>query len=65
MVGELAKQGFGDFETFEMLERKFERRKLKETSLGQSSRGEEQFVFAQAHQEGRWHTGYLTFCLKY
>lgn len=84
MITTLSKEGFGDFESFEVLERTFERRKLKEIPLkemkehkddGQarqpeglgvrSAREPERFVYAQANEDGRWHTGYLTFCTKF
>lgn len=73
MVTNLSKSKFGDFETFEILERPFERRKLKEASLSSINGKEEEnernndgkFVFGQANSDGRWHTGYLTFCTKF
>lgn len=87
MISCLAKEKFGDFESYEVLERTFERRKLKEFSLAQTredgpedkdnkeagdqpqaiprGRGEEKFVFSQPNEDGRWHTGYLTFCTKF
>lgn len=67
----LAKAQFGDFETFEILERTFERRKLIEAPLmrqenpDQAKHDPSKFVFSQPNEEGRWHTGYLTFCTKY
>lgn len=84
MITTLSKEGFGDFESYEVLERTFERRKLKEISLkdmkeqkdehnqhqadglgARAAREPERFVYAQANEEGRWHTGYLTFCTKF
>lgn len=73
MLNTLGKAKFGDFETFEVLERTFERRKLKENSIHPTQpeeerggdRGSEKFVFAHSEGDGRWHTGYLTFCTKY
>lgn len=68
MVNTLGKQKFGDFETFEVLERMYERRKLKEMSIRnreEEDRSNDKFVFAQAEGDGRWHTGYLTFCTRF
>ena len=64
----LAKEQFGCFETFEVLERTYERRKFKEFNVNgkeEEDRGNNKFVFAQSNEDGRWHTGYLTFCTKF
>lgn len=74
MINSLAKVKFGDFESYEVLVRTFERRVLKEASIYPQKEEEgvkrdwqrdNKFVFAQPNEDDRWHTGYLTFCTKY
>ena len=73
MISSLAKLKFGDFESYEVLVRTFERRVLKETSIFPAKDEEpkrdwhrdNKFVFAQPNEDERWHTGYLTFCTKF
>lgn len=71
MLTALSRQQFGDFESYEVLVRTFERRKLKEQTIYKREEGKERddsegkFVFAQPNEDDRWHTGYLTFCTKY
>lgn len=68
----LSKQGFGGFESFECTERVYERRRVKEHSIypeKEKEVGEKadygQFYFCQSNDDGKWHTGYLTFCTKF
>lgn len=73
MLTTLSKEKFGDFETYEVLVRNYEKRKFKEQSIFKpdenATRGnrdeKDRFVFAQPNSDDRWHTGYLTFCSKF
>lgn len=91
---ELAKFGFGDFNTIECLQRNYERRSTKTNNIFREAReaiyGENDselkndpelkaivdsyqgldqkhsiFYEFNHNNKGKWHTGYLTFCVKF